>query len=154
MALDPAVAAEWKFNFKWIMEGREFHICLHTGSGGSGGMVAFLGKNGVWTEPHGNWQAGRHGTIMLWFRFNYRQGEREGLRMATVTWDGLRDCFVGRDYKQREISMMPISAYVGEKPVAGPEKWREINQAVLGDPSHPLPSVENPQFVLLALPDS
>ena len=138
-------AAELKFLFQWIMGGKEWKICLYTGSGG---RVAFLGASGEWTQPHGRWEAERNGTIMLWFRFNYRQGEREGLRMATVTWDalGLRDYFVGLGYKMRQVSMIPICANVGDREVTGQENWREIIQAVLGNPSRLLPSVEDLQF--------
>ena len=138
-------AAELKFLFQWIMGGKEWKICLYTGSGG---RLAFLGDIGEWTQPHGCWEATPNGTIILWFRFNYKQGEREGLRMATVTWDalGVPDYFVGHDYKMRQVSMIPICASVGDREVTGPENWREINQAVLGNPSRLLPSVEDLQF--------
>ena len=139
-------AAELKFLFQWIMGGKEWKICLYTGSGG---RLAFLGDIGEWTQPHGCWEATPNGTIILWFRFNYKQGVREELRMATVWRHGVTDYFQGKDYEMREVSMIPICASVGDRAVTGltgPENRREIIQAVLGNPSRFLPSVEDLQF--------
>ena len=74
--------------------------------------------------------------------------------MATVSWDAVEtpDYFKGKDYQRREVSMIPICAYVGDMVVTGQENRHEIIQAVLGNPSRPLPSVEDLQFGW-ALPD-